>query len=246
MKIRQAGEALQVIGHRGALGYAPENTITAFQKGFELGADWVEADVKATADGAYVLLHDATVDRTTNGTGEVARLSLQEIRALDAGSWFGDQFKGLQVPLLEELLEWARDKVGVCLDLHRSLQGSDVERIGAQVLSSGLASRSLALSWSIDPLRQLKGVCPELTTGLLYRDPSPGLLDAVARAGVDFVHPNRHLVDPDLIRNAHALGLPVAASVFSEEGWIRQRLEWGLDTFNCDHPDLPRKVLGYA
>ena len=246
MKIRETTEDLQVIGHRGAAGYAPENTLAAFQKGFELGANWVETDVQTTADGAYVLLHDAMVDRTTNGTGEVTQLSLKEIKSLDAGSWFDAQYRGLQVPTLEELLEWAKDKVGVCLDLHPKLGLNDMERIGVQISSFELARRSLAISSNIEILQYLKEICPELTTGILYQNISDEVLEQVARTHIDFLHPNRHTVDTGLIEKAHAMGLPVAASVFSDEQWIRERFEWGLDTFNCDHPDLPRKVLGCA
>ena len=239
MKIRQLTDAPQVIGHRGAAGYAPENTLAAFQKGFELGVNWVEADVKTTIDGVYVLMHDATVDRTTNGTGPVTHLSIEEIKDLDTGSWFDLQYKDLQVPTLEELLGWAREKVGVCLDLDPGLGLTDIEKIVSQIQSFDLAQQSLMISSNVELLHHVKEVCPELTTGILYQAESDEILEQVARANVNFLHPNRHTVTPDLIQKAHTLGLPVAASVFSDEQWIRQRLEWGLDTINCDHPDLP-------
>ena len=211
MKIRDSKEAPQVIGHRGAAGYAPENTIAAFQKGFELGANWVETDVKATKDGAYVLMHDATVDRTTNGTGPVTHLSIKEIKDLDAGSWFDTQYEGLQVPLLEELLAWAKDKVGVCLDLHPSLTLKDIEKIVSQLHSFELAQKSLMISSNVELLHHTKEVCPELTTGILYQHESDEILEQVIRTNINFLHPNRHIVTSDLIDKAHALGLPVAA-----------------------------------
>jgi glycerophosphoryl diester phosphodiesterase len=97
-------EHRRVVGHRGAAGRAPENTRAAFRLGWELGADMVELDVRLTADGHPVVLHDATLDRTTNGTGPVAERTLAEIQALDAGARFGPAFAGERVPTLTEAL----------------------------------------------------------------------------------------------------------------------------------------------
>ena len=98
------------IGHRGAAGHAPENTLAAIQRGIELEADFVEIDVRCTADGVLVALHDATVNRTTNGKGRVDSLSLPEIRALDAGN-------GEHIPTLEQVLKVAAGKTGLMLEL---------------------------------------------------------------------------------------------------------------------------------
>lgn len=242
MEIREATQTPLVIGHRGAVGYAPENTLPAFMRGFELGAEWVETDVRATKDGTYVLMHDATVDRTTNGTGHVDQMSVEEIKDLDAGSWFGAEYSGSAIPALADLLAWAEDTIGVCLDLNPSLGSNDIEIIVRQVQNHDLAQRSLIISSKIEHLQHAKRLCPELTTGILFPSESDDIYDQVVRHNIDFLHPNRHIVSPGLIEKAHNLGLPVAASVFSDEQWIGERLEWGLDVVNCDHPDLPRTV----
>ena len=91
-----------VIGHRGAKGYAPENTIPSFEKGIECKANMIEFDVRLTKDGHTVIMHDTTVDRTTDGTGLVAQLTLKQIKKLDAGAWFSPKFKDTKVPTLEE------------------------------------------------------------------------------------------------------------------------------------------------
>jgi glycerophosphoryl diester phosphodiesterase len=242
MEIREPTQAPLVIGHRGAVGYAPENTLAAFVKGFELAAEWVETDVRATKDGTYVLMHDATVDRTTNGTGHVAQMAIEEIKDLDAGSWFDVGYRGVGIPTLGDLLAWAKDKIGVCLDLHPSLEPKDVEKIAHQVQSYDLADRSLVISSEFEHLIHAKLNCPELTTGILFPSESDDIYEQVTRNDIDFLHPNRHIVSPALIEKAHNAGIPVAASVFSDEHWISERLEWGLDIINCDHPDLPQKV----
>src|SRR2546423_13072452 len=98
---RPSEQRIIVIAHRGANKFAPENTLAAFRKAIELGCDYVELDVRRTRDGALILMHDRTVDRTTNGTGQVSELTLSQIRSLDAGSKAGAQWKGERVPTFE-------------------------------------------------------------------------------------------------------------------------------------------------
>jgi len=94
-----------IFAHRGDSAHAPENTLAAFELAAERGADGIELDAKLTADGEIVVIHDPAVDRTTDGTGMVAEMSLAALRELDAGSWFGDTFKGEQIPTLAEVFE---------------------------------------------------------------------------------------------------------------------------------------------
>src|SRR4051794_34519268 len=94
----------KVIGHRGAKAYAPENTLAGIRTAAQQGARWVEVDVKLTRDGVPILMHDDTVDRTTNGKGAAATLDFAELRRLDAGAWFGPAFAGERIPTLEEAL----------------------------------------------------------------------------------------------------------------------------------------------
>jgi glycerophosphoryl diester phosphodiesterase len=107
------------ISHRGEHLHHPENTMPAFEAAVKAGADFIEVDVRTTSDGKLVLMHDAGVDRCTNGHGEVAAMTFEEIRKLDAGARFGDAFRGTQVPTFEEVLEFARGKIGVYIDSKR-------------------------------------------------------------------------------------------------------------------------------
>src|SRR5688572_14064462 len=100
---------VQVVGHRGAMGYCPENTMASFQRALELGADWIEFDVHLTRDGGIAVIHDETVDRTTSGRGLVKEHTLAELRQLDAGAWFGAEFAGEPIPSLDDVLAWARE-----------------------------------------------------------------------------------------------------------------------------------------
>ena len=105
------------VGHRGAKGHAPENTLAAFQRGLELGAQVVETDVHLSSDGEVVVIHDHTVDRTTNGKGYVKDMSLAELKQLDAGAWFDSRFQGQRILTLAELLEWAHPRVPVAIEI---------------------------------------------------------------------------------------------------------------------------------
>src|SRR6266702_780459 len=96
------------IAHRGASGNAPENTLAAFRKAVALGATFIETDLQLSRDARFVAIHDATVNRTTNGQGAVHDMTLADLRRLDAGSWFGSEFAGERIPTLEEILEFSK------------------------------------------------------------------------------------------------------------------------------------------
>lgn len=109
----------QVMAHRSIMTDAPENTLPGFQQAIDRGVEWIETDVRLTRDGHHVILHDSTLDRTTNGAGPVEERTLDEIRQLDAGSWFSPAFAGALLPTLTEILDFCRDRVNLYLDCKR-------------------------------------------------------------------------------------------------------------------------------
>ncbi len=122
----QSKQNVYVAAHRGASTTHPENTMAAFRRAAEVGVDQIETDVRVTKDGHLVLIHDGTVDRTTNGSGKVCEMTLEELRTLDAGSWKGEEFAGERIPLLTEFLEYARE-VGVkTLDIELKETPTDI------------------------------------------------------------------------------------------------------------------------
>jgi glycerophosphoryl diester phosphodiesterase len=130
----------RVIAHRGESMHAPEQTLAAYGRAVELGAEMIEADVRRTRDGHLVLLHDATVDRTTDGRGPVAELSFVEVRRLDAGGWFAAAFAGEQVPALDELFELAGDaRISLCLEVKG--ESLEVRRELAHEVARAIAER---------------------------------------------------------------------------------------------------------
>lgn len=115
--LASAGRGPFISAHRGFSDAAPENTLPALEAALAAGADVAEIDVKLTADGHLVLMHDATFDRTTTGHGPIGALTLAEIRTLDAGSWFDARFAGTRVPTLDEVLEWSAGRLGILLEM---------------------------------------------------------------------------------------------------------------------------------
>src|SRR5579872_5321980 len=163
-----------VIAHRGASGHAPENTMTAFQRAVELGASFIETDLHVTRDGAFVAIHDDTVDRTTNGSGEVQDFTLDELRRADAGMWFDRDFMGERVPTLAEILEFAKQNdVIFYLELkYAAVSGMD-HALTAALAKAQSAPRTIVISFDRATLAPLRRIDPAIMVGLLVEDANP-------------------------------------------------------------------------
>ena len=161
-----------VIAHRGASGNAPENTMAAFKKAVALGANFIETDLQLSRDARLVAIHDATVNRTTNGQGTVHDMTLTELRRLDAGSWFGSEFAGERIPTLDEILAFSK-KHDVVFYLEIKPGGSwggEHALIGA-LRESGEIPRAVVISFDAAIVLSLRKIEPTLMTGLLYDVP---------------------------------------------------------------------------
>lgn len=199
------------IGHRGAAGHAPENTLASFRKAVALGADAVELDVHRTADGALVVIHDESLERTTDGRGRVAELTLAEIRRYDAGSWKGAEFAGERVPALEEIAAALPARIELFVELKGgSFRYPGIEEDLARFLRAReLAGRVRVSSFDHRALRRLRELMPELRTGALFAalpvDPV-----ALARAcGANAIHPSFSYLSAEAVAEAHRAGLEV-------------------------------------
>jgi glycerophosphoryl diester phosphodiesterase len=116
MEVRNSGQML-VLGHRGAMGHAPENTMVSFAKGLELGSDLLELDIHLSRDGELMIMHDGDVARTTDGKGHIKDMTVAEIKKLDAGIKFNERFRGERVPKLVELIEWAKTRIPLVIEI---------------------------------------------------------------------------------------------------------------------------------
>lgn len=158
-----------VIAHRGASSLAPENTMAAVRAALDLGVDVIEIDVHRTSDGELVVIHDVTVDRTTDGEGFVSRLTLAEMQQLDAGSWFGHSFSNERIPTLKEVLEAVKDKVTLLIEL----KGPRTEvRTVELVRELGMSNQVILQSFDFQQIQKAKEKAPEIPTVFLVGKPS--------------------------------------------------------------------------
>ena len=157
-----------VCAHRGRSGIFPENTMPAYDAAIELGADFIELDVRRTADGEIICLHDPTVDRTTDGSGELSSLTLAQVRALDAGSWKGAEHAGARIPLLREVLEQIAQRMVIHIEIK---QRGIVEQVVGIVRETGALRRVAIISFDEGDLRTAKAAEPAAACGLITSKP---------------------------------------------------------------------------
>ena len=216
------------IGHRGAKGHAPENTLRAFSKAVELGCDMTELDVHLCGSGELVVIHDETVDRTTDGSGTVANLTLAEIKRLDAG-------QGEQIPTLEEVLKLLRGKIMLNIEL----KGLDTaEPVYKLIQSSGWRCDDLLItSFEWDMLTQYKVHDPELRLGPLTYE---NLGEAIAYAETICaycINPYHGHITSDYVEEAHAKGFRVYPWTVNSSEDIARATRLGVDGVISDYPD---------
>lgn len=229
--------------HRGASGRAPENTLLAFRYAFELGADAIECDVQLSADGFPVILHDATLDRTTNGRGPVAARSLEELRRLDAGA-------GERIPTLQEVLDLCREAgklVNLEVKADSLAEAQAIARVVGQALEQGQHhERALVSSFWLPGVAALKQAYPTIRTATLHgglRWRFLSMLRAAQECGANAIHPQSALVSRGLVEAAHAAGLEVNVWTVDQPKTMQRLLSWGVDGIMTNYPEVLRRVL---
>jgi glycerophosphoryl diester phosphodiesterase len=231
-----------VIAHRGASSYAPENTLAAFDLALGMGVHQLELDVHFSRDGHIVVIHDETVDRTTNGSGLVADKTLAELRGLDAGSWFGDKFAAERIPTFGEVLERYKGRV----HLHTEIKGR-MERLAQRtadlVRGYGMADQVTITSFRKTPLEEVRAYAPELPTGWLVTEVSDEVVARARALTLTQICPRANTVTPELVRRLHAEGFVVRAWGVADEALMRQVVEAGADGMTVNFPD---KLLAYV
>jgi glycerophosphoryl diester phosphodiesterase len=234
---RARGVGLRVGGHRGASAIAPENTYAAFEEAAAQGAVYTETDIRQTADGGLVLLHDATLDRTSDGRGPVSSMTLAEVRALDAGRWFGDEFEGQRIPELPAFLSWieARPGFGAALEVKAPGIGREV----AQLAWAAPARDRLAM-YAFDPaeIRAAKAAVPRLPCVLLLDlDADPGgVLATIDACGADGADVPWQWNARALLSGMRERGLLIGGGSAAGDQAAEILLDQGVDMIDTDDP----------
>ena len=238
-----------IFAHRGASAHAPENTLAAFELALAQGADGIELDVKLSADGTVMVIHDATVDRTTGAQGRVKDLSLAELRALDAGSLFSTKSSAEKIPMLEEVFETLGKKLLINVELTNYSTPRDhlVESVCMLVKKFNLQKHVMFSSFFASNLSKAHSYLPEVPCGLLAFG---GLLGAWARSfGFAFgkyaaLHPYLKDVTPQQVQRVHRLKGRVHVWTVNAEADMRRLFGWGVDAIFTDDPQLAVRIRG--
>lgn len=232
----------RLIAHRGGGALAPENTLAALRKAAELGCRGVEFDVMLSGDGTPVLIHDETLERTTDGRGRVADTSDAELARLDAGSWYGAPFAGEPVPSFGDAAElcqalglWANVEIKPASG-HEAETGRRVA-LAARELWAGLPPPLLS-SFSPAALAAARAAAPELPRGLLVEAPPADWLTTLRRLGCVSLHCGREHFSPGLLAEARAAAIPLLLYTVDDPDDAAELLRLGVAALFTDRPDL--------
>lgn len=237
------GDLPFVIGHRGAAGLAPENTLASLIRAKKEGTKWVEFDVKLARYGEAVLFHDETLDRTTDGHGAVKDMSLSELRALDAGSWFDAAFKGERIPTFQEsMVTLAREGLGANVEIKPD---KGTERETALTVARLIKSdwprdipAPVISSFSEESIAVAHAEIPEIPRAMLFWKLPDDWHDIVRRYECTAIHMSDRHVSSELIDEASALGLPVRVYTVNDPARANTLREMGAQCVFTDRPDL--------
>jgi glycerophosphoryl diester phosphodiesterase len=242
----------KVIGHRGAAGYAPENTLESIHTAADMGVEWVELDVKLTKDDVPIIFHDDLLDRTTNGSGRVVEMTYEEIKQLEAGSWFADSFTGIKIPTLEEAIdvliernlglnleikpcpgreketaEIALDHLSQIWDDHTRLLISSFQQVSLEV------ARDMATDWARGLL-----LAPEKNAEGDDEGINPDWKDIADYLDVKTVNLGTSIVTRDIVEEIIDLDLHPLVYTVNDPLEARQFQSWGVESMFSDEPDI--------
>lgn len=234
------------IAHRGASGYAPENTFAAFDKAVEMKADFFELDVQMSKDGHLVVIHDPTVDRTTDGRGRVRDLTLAALKKLDAGSWFHGSFAGERIPTLDEILDRYSGKIGLFIELKKPELYPGIEEKVAQALKSRKLDQQsdgkiIVSSFNHRSVQRYHRLQPSVPVGVILRFSPSGISDRQLRSVSEyasFINVNKRMVDSSLVDRVHRLGMKIGAGTVRKKAWAKRLKSLGVDGIVTDFPDF--------
>lgn len=219
------------IGHRGAKAYEPENTLRSFKKALKLGVNAVELDVRRTKDNALIVIHDEAVDKTTDGSGLVKELTLEDIKELSTD-------KGEKIPTLEEVLDFLDRKVKILIELKE--KGLE-ERVLDMILDRGLEEDVIIVSFHEEALMKVRELNGKVETGLIYvRHKNP--LEKAKELGVKYLLPLYHFTHTSDVEKAHGEGLKVIVWTINKQEEVPKYIEKGVEGIASDKPDILNEI----
>ncbi len=238
------------IAHRGASGsgLAPENTLAAFERAIQLGVDAVELDVRASRDGVLVVMHDPTIDRTTDREGPVAQLTFAQLREADAGAWFGSQFVGQRIPTLQEAFDLLRHRALAVVEIKADWLAEHVLKVAHE---ADVVDQIIIQSFSPETVRRSNAVDPSVPTALLLGKlpTSPARMRArrvareVLEVGANILNVWHAALTPPFFEEMRKRGVTVWTWTVDEQAVLRDVIQMGVQGIISNYPDRLNHVL---
>ena len=232
-----------IVAHRGASSVAPENTLAAFRRAIDGGAEAIELDVRLTKDGEVVVFHDAHLRRTTNGRGRVEEYALSELMCLSAGSWFRRSFASEKIPTLSDVFELVEGRVGLNIEIKTTFHGRTqfdiVERCCTLIQQHHAASHVLVSSFSHHHIRRMKRLLPHVTTGLLFhplKHLGRSALRLAQQVRVEFMFFGGKTLRKHVVEQAHERKLHVGEYTVNTKRRLARAERYGIDVVITDDP----------
>ena len=242
-----------IVGHRGAMAYAPENTLISFEEAIRRGADHVEMDVQLSKDSEVVIMHDTSVDRTTDGSGLIRELNWKKIRTMDAGIWYGTEYINQHIPSLKEAIARFRNRktsrrhpVGFIVELKtvRGSGGSLADAVVKILHDEEFTDRAIVISFDTVALQEVRAASKQLATGLLYSE--EGDESRITQAhdiGASALCPRKSSVTARSVSAAHRANLAVNVWTANTKNEMKRMLACGVDAVTTNFPDRLRSLL---
>jgi len=237
-----------IIAHRGFSGAAPENTLASFQKAIEAGSDMIELDTCLSKDGELVVIHDDTLDRTTNRKGKVSDFTLDELKQLDAGSWYGPPFAGERIPTLKEVLDLARGRIPVNIELKvgglgRYTLKELADRALQEVEKAGMEKQVLFCSFSPQALERIKERNPGIPTALVWGKKWDFPQEITGGKSFPILVCRDKFLTKGNLSRARQKGMKVWVWTVDEAQGMEEFLNLGVDGIITNYPDRLVQIL---
>lgn len=243
-----------VIAHRGAMGHAPENTLASFKLAIEIGADAIELDLRQTKDGVPVVLHDAKVNRTTNGKGNIKDFDFEDVKKIDAGSWFDYKFSNEKIPALQDVINLLSDSILIIIELK---EGNDIypgieEKTISIIRENKIESQTILKSFDQKVLERLRSLAPEIPLCYVYavRIPWLGMIidrgvtfGNIYNTEAEYLQPHRFFLSESFVKEAQSKGYKIISWGVNSDEAIIKSLSYNVDGIETDYPD---RVLNFV
>lgn len=235
-----------ILGHRGSSGLAPENTLAAMKLAIKQGCQGIETDLQLTKDGEVIVFHDWSVERTTNGTGEIKDLTLEELLTLDAGSWFSKEFKNEKILTLKSLLNIIPNNLLLNLEIKsRSWDNRGIEEKVVNILEENRSLENIVISsFNHKSLERVQKLNPNIKLGLLFEGQMVNLVELlkISKLNIYSLHPNHHYVDKEFIEEAHGHNYKVYSWTVNDIKSANRLKNAGIDGIITNFPRLFRQI----